>query len=239
MTIFNCDCDAAYPKATLAELRVRMLKRLGYSAQLVNPPANVVTKINDILAEAQREAYNEYEDFRTERWFSWDLVAGERFYDFPDNEDVCTKKWDPTRISYVGVYDDDHLEPLTFGIPPEILSNPQVNSRPYRYDIRQCIELWPAPESSNTYKLMVKGQFGLLPFVADGDYTTIDPDVIFYGAMFMFKDDRGDKNAGTYGGKQINRIEQLRAAAHFTSRYVPNSENLDPMPKPIFLPLEP
>lgn len=240
---YNCACDADYPKQTLAQLRTRMLVRLGYSQQLAAPPTGVVLKINDMLAESQRLAYNEYEDFRTERFYSWPMLAGVRFYDFPDNQEAtapgatCTDKlMDPTRVSWVGVSDGDRLVPLVAGIPPELYSNPQIESRPYRYEIRQCIEVWPAPESTE-YTLFVKGQFGLLPFAVDDDVTTIDPDVVFYGAMFLFKDDRGDNNAATYAGMQVNRIEQLRAAGHFTARYVPGHVMEEPMARPIFLPL--
>lgn len=239
MPEFNCNCAAGYATKTLAEMRQRMLIRLGYSQQLLDPPEGVVLKINDMLAEAQRQAYGEYEDFRTSRYYTFELLSGQRFYDFPNNMEECEKKMDPTRIEGVWIIDaNGRWRELAYGIRPEMFTDPENQGLPYAYDIRQCIEVWPAPEG-NDYRLAIKGNFGLLDFEADEDTTTIDVDVIFFGAMFMFKDDRGDNNAATYAGMQMNRIEQLRAAGHFTARYVPGEVVKDPLPQPIFLGLEP
>lgn len=236
-TVYNCDCDDDFPTETLAELRQKVLIEMGYSAQLASPPANVVLKINQALQYAQKFAFSEFYDSKLERFFTWDMVEGVRFYDIPQNIDECTKKLNIHRITWVGVQENnDRWYPLVFGIPPEFYTEPQITTRPNRYEIRQCIEVWPAP-GSDLYRLRIKGEFGLLPFTDDAHVTTIDPDVIFYGACFRLMRRRGDADADDYAGMQQRRMEQITEAMHFTARYVPGSRVQTDEARPIFLPL--
>ncbi len=67
------------------------------------------------------------------------------------------------------------------GSPPMLYTMIDKPWRPARYDIRQCIEIYPAPDT--TYWLWLRGHFGLLPFAADGDTTTIDSALVFLHAV--------------------------------------------------------
>lgn len=233
-TQYNCDCDDDFPTETLAALREKVLIEMGYSAQLANPPANVVRKINQALEYAQKFAYQEFYDSKLERFFTWNMVEGTRFYDIPQNADACTKKLNTARITWVGVQENnDRWYPMVFGIPPEFYTEPQITTRPNRYEIRQCIEVWPAP-GDGSYRLRIKGEVGLLRFTEDTDITTIDPDVIFYGACFRLMRRRGDADADDYAAMQQRRMEQITEAGHFTARYVPGVTVVADQPRPIF-----
>ena len=61
---------------------------------------NVVTRL---IQSAQEQLYRRYNALRTERFYSWPLVAGTRLYDLPDNQEACSKRLDPHKVTWVGV----------------------------------------------------------------------------------------------------------------------------------------
>lgn len=224
MTQFNFSCDTAYPSETLLTLRRRMIRRLGYSAQAANPPPGMAELVDDFLQEAQRLLHSgtNAELFRNKRWFTWPLVVGERFYGFADNveDPVCSKTLNPEMIEWIGVSDgDDNWRPLIRGIAPG-LYNDDIDGPPMRYEINQGIELWPAPDD-DTQKLRVYGNFDLLPFAADDDVTTIDPDCIFLHALATAKAHYKQADASVPIDKMNARIGDLVAATHQGQRYIP------------------
>jgi hypothetical protein len=218
-TNYNCDCDDAFPTATLAQLRQRMVVRLGYAALLVAPPG-LVLLLNDFLTQAQTLLYRKYSCFRTRRWFTWNMVQGGRFYDFGGNVDVCAKVLDPRKVEWVGISKGDvNWTELICGINPVMYRSMQ-QAIPQFYDIRQCIEVWPAP-NSDEWQLRIKGDFGLLPFVADSDVTTIDVEAIFLLALANAKAHYEQPDAGTTMAMATGLIADLTSGSHFTRRYVP------------------
>src|SRR5690606_13447152 len=161
----------------------------------------------------------QYPVLRTERFFTWNMVQGTRFYDLDANRDVCTKKLDARMLSWVGISDGcDQWRPLVCGIPPECYQVSDQQGVPHRYDIRQCIEVWPAPDSDD-YKLRIKGDFGLEPFEADEDQCTIDDEAVFLHALARLKAHQGDPDARNYQQDAIDYIGYLTAGAHLTRRY--------------------
>jgi hypothetical protein len=223
MTVYNCSCDSLYRKEKLSTLRRRMLVRMKYSAQAANPPPGKVEELNDYLMEAQRLCYEDYAGFRTERWFTWTMVAGERFYDFATNDEVtggeCSKPMQPEKVQWVGIERDGFWTGMERGISPAMYSNPTTQGFPTNYRIGQCLEIWPAPSDANLIRVF--GNFGLLPFAADDDYTTIDPDVIFCRAMTNAKAARGDSDAGNYRAQEELLVMNFVADAHRGKRYIP------------------
>jgi hypothetical protein len=75
---------------TLKQLRDDLMLRLGYAAQLANPPPGMPELLNAFLQDAQRSLIRRYPALRTERWFSWSLTAGVRFYDLTLNDEAAT-----------------------------------------------------------------------------------------------------------------------------------------------------
>lgn len=241
MAITQCACDNAFPSATLISLRTRLLTRLGFAAQLAAPPPGIPELLNDLIQQAQDSLFQDYSIFQTERYFTWTMVADERFYDLPGNDEqtatvACTKLLDPNKIQWAGIQYNGAMRPLLYGIPPILLRDPDTSTIPYRYEIRQCIEVWPAP--SDEMLLVLKGHFGLLPLLADTDTTTIDQQAIFLLAIANAKAHFGQPDAGNAASQAANYVGAMVAGGHRTSRYIPSAGiELAAVP-PHFLPLD-
>lgn len=243
MPNYNCNCgDSAYTD-TLSGLRRRVLIRLGFAAQLDNPPPGMVVLINDFLQTAQKQAYLRYPELGTERLFSWTMTPGERYYGIRENDeqtpyqsDSCTKVLEPKKISWVGFRDNNNTwVPLREGINPVRYTSDINTGWPDSYEIRQCIEVFPAPQQN--YTLWVKGHFGLLPFAEDTDVTTIDPELVYLLALAMAKAHYQQSDAQTIFTQATNYMGQLTAGQHGLKRYVPGTVEIPPEAPPVFLPL--
>lgn len=236
-TNYNCECDDPNPSQTLGELRTRMLRRLGFSANVEYPGPGMPELIDDFLQSSQEMLYRAYKVLRTKRFFTWDLQQGVRFYDLIDNVDVCQRKLDPRMIEWVGISNDTNWwTPLICGIPPECYSWNQVQGWPQRYEIRQCIEVWPAPDG-NPWQLRIKGDFGLERFTQDTDKATIDSEAVFLHALARAKAHLGHPDAANYERDCTAYIGRLTAGAHLTRRYVPGAIEEPSIPPPEWLPL--
>ena len=126
--------------------------------------------------------------------------------------------------------------PMSCGIPPEWYTTVLNAGIPSRYEIRQCIEIFPPPASSQ-YKLYVKGHFGLRPFDIDSDKPTIDGDLVYLWALANAKAHYQQPDAGTVGKQAQRRLENLTSGTHLTRRYVPGTKTPPPAVMPVFLPL--
>ncbi len=221
MTNFNCSCDEGmYNAETLYELRLSLLERLGYAASAANPPPGMVALLNNFLRRSQNFLYRRYRALHTERFFNWDMVEGERFYDLRDNSDECTRKWDPLKLSGVWLEDPNGAwMPLSQGIHPGCYTSVAQNGMPSMYDIRQCIEVFPAPDQA--YTLHVKGDFGLDRFTEDTDHATIDSELLFLWALANAKNHYGQADAQDVAAQGQTYLRELVAASHGTRRYVP------------------
>jgi hypothetical protein len=220
----NHGCDTAWPRRTLASLRTELLTRAGFAAQLVAgiEPEAEYTLAGYFLREAQELLYQRYDIFRVKRWFSWSLLTGVRHYDFTGNDDACDKLLNPNRIRWVGISQGDETwRELVQGIDPRGYGDGR-DSIPQFYEIGQGFEVWPAP-SDDTWTLRVQGDFGLEPFEADDDQTTVDPRAVFLLALANYKADKGQADAGNYMGQMQTYVGDLQAAAHGTRRYIPGT----------------
>ena len=203
---------------------------------LARRPVNLDNILNTILINAQEQLYRKYTVLRTERFYSWPLQEGVKFYDFAENEEACTKKMDPRRFSWVGVSDESNPQngwwrPLVAGIKPEFYSLQDQSSWPTHYEIRQCIEVWPVPDASaNT--LRIKGHFGLEPFADDNDKCTIDDTAVYLYALANAKGHFRQPDAAAYMKQAQDHIRNLTSGLHQTRRYVPREESAASMPRP-------
>ena len=73
----------SYPTQTLKQIRVRLLKRMGYSAMLATPPLGIEALLNDFIQGANEQLYFRYPMLRRKRWWNITLTIGSRFYDIP------------------------------------------------------------------------------------------------------------------------------------------------------------
>lgn len=236
---YNCDkLDlSGYPAQTLAQLRQRLLIRLGFASQAANPPPGMTAFCNELLLSAQNFIYRRYPALHTRRFFRWKLIPGQRFYSLKDNDDdvLSTFHMDPLKkIEWAGIQDTRNVwYPLIEGIPPALYTMITKPWRPARYDIRAGIEVYPAPDQ--TYWLWMRAHFGLLSFVNDSDAATIDSELVLLHALANGK--------AHYGQADANQIEQqansyrgeLIAGTHKTARYIPGAMPVPPAVRPTLI----
>lgn len=236
---FNCDCETVSPYDTLVNVRKRMLIRLGYPNQITSPPPGMALLIDEFVRGAQKLIYRQVQRAarRTERFYRWTMVPGVRYYGLLDNDDCCDFKLDPEKVTWVGFEDlNKAWYRLDDGIPPEYYTRANISfGWPTRFEIRSCIEIFPAPQAA--YTLWIKGDFGLSPLVADSDRCTIDDEAVFLLALGNAKTHYGQKDATAVMKQAGNYIMGVVSGSHGTKRYVPRSESDNPLTPPRFLPL--
>jgi len=225
VTSYNCDCDEDGPIVTdtLVSLRTRLMRRLGFSAQAASPPPGMAALLDDFLRSEQVRLYNRYPAVRKRRMFTWQLRQGVRFYDLSANRGLCTLKLDGRRIEWAGVSSgDDVWTPIICGIPPEAYTS-NLSGIVQRYEVRQCIEVWPAP-SDDLWLLRIKGDVGLLPFAADSDRSTIDAEPLFLSALARAKAHYRQPDAEIAATDASALLSSYTAASHGTRRYIPGGQ---------------
>lgn len=234
---FNCACETVSAYSTLAQLRIRMAIQCGYAAMSANLPVGQAVEFNEYLLTAQKQLYYKFRSQRTERLFKWQMVPGQRYYGIADSEDCCDLKLDPLAITWVGFEDLNRAwYRLIEGIDPVYYTRANINfGWPTRYEIRSCIEVFPAPQAA--YTLWIKGDIGLAPFAADADRPTFDDEAILLFAIANWKSAKGRADADRCMGQATQRIQDLTARKHGTARYVPSTYIQNPATPPRFLPL--
>jgi hypothetical protein len=215
-------------------------------------PANAIGVVKQILEDAQRTLYYRYDVFRVERFFTWTCVPGQNLYDFDANDEQtedppCLDQADPKKLYWVGMQREsqgDLWYSLICGIPPEFYSRNDHSYWPSRYDVRSCIEIWPAP-GTDAQKLRVKAQVALRAFAADDDEATIDDHAIYLLAVANCKAYFKQPDAAVYAGSRNSQLEtyvsSLVAGSHHTARYIPGERlrgalYVDPVPTVPFPP---
>lgn len=223
---YNCACDCfedgdPTPRRTLAELRRSMLIRLGYAAQLNNPPPGVLPLVDEYLRDAQLQIDVGFRERRIERFFRWPLIPGQRFYGLRANTDGCAAKLNRNLLSWVGIRERNGTwYPLIHGIPPEAYSRSLANTGwPTRYEIRECVELFPAPREE--LFLVIKGFVELWPLEEPTDYTTHDSQAVFLLALANAKAHYGHQDAGNIFAQADRYMAKMFANSHQTARYIP------------------
>lgn len=227
----NCECSAHDDARSLLELRTEMMVRMGWAARKNNPPPGVGDLLTSFLQTANRLMYRKYPTLRTVRFFQWELQAGVKFYDVKGNSDTCPAKMDPRKIKWVGVERDGVWYPLQHGIPPELYTWDQP-AWPVRYEIRECIEIWPRP-ADGAGRLMIKGDTTLQPFEADTDKPTVDDEVVFLMATAMAKGHYRHPDAGDYVALANQHIRDLVAGLHQSARYIPGQQAQPALREPV------
>ena len=240
MVTLNPAVTVANYTATLATLRVRVLRRLGFGAQTANPPPGMADLIDEFLSSAQVQLALRFPDLVTERYFTWTMTPGERFYTTSaDDEGVTSPDFilDPLKLSWVGVEDlNGAFFRVTEGIDPLLYTTETTNSRlPYRYEIRQSLEVFPAPDAA--YKLHVKGRTKNFAFASDSDIVTIDDELIFLLALANAKAHYQHPDAQVYFSQVTSHLGTLNAGTFGTARFVPGTFVPPPLAQPVLLPL--
>lgn len=228
----NCTCSDAGGRVyrTLLQLRQAIMRRLGWGNQLANPPPGSAAMIDSFLYEAQYSLYYRFESLRLERFFTWQLLPGVNLYGLGENIDDCDKRINPDRLRWVGSIREGGLWTyLLAGIPPVLNSYPETCTYPIRYEIRQCIEVWPIP-AENAGQLVIKGGAYLGAFAADDDVASVDDSLIFALALADAKAHYRQPDADRYVQRAEVLLNGLVAGTHGTKRYVPGDHSgLEPL----------
>jgi hypothetical protein len=236
MPVYNAPCDAGfYYNDTLGTLREDLLIRLGYAAQTNNPPPGMTMLLNNFLQRGQNFLYRRYRALQTERYFHWTMAVGERFYAVLDNEaqddPTCTRKLHPERITGAWVEDlNGAWLPLSRGINAGYFATVTQPGIPCCYEIRQNIEVYPAPSAA--YTLHIKGHFGLSRFTEDDDQCTVDSELLFLWALANAKNHYGQPDAADIATEAQTMLGTLVADSHGDARYIPGAAAPAPMVRP-------
>lgn len=206
-----------------------------YLAELYKrSPPNLAPTINEFLIDAQLYLYRRYSQLHTRRLFRWKMNPGQRFYSLKDSDEdvLCNYRMDPNKtIEWAGVQDSRNVwYPLIEGIEPQLYTMISKPWRPARYEIRQCIEIYPAPDQ--TYWLWMKAHFGLMAFVQDTDSTTIDAELVFLQALANAKAHFNQRDANNIEAQANAYRKELIAGTHGTNRYIPGSPMVPPAIRP-------
>jgi hypothetical protein len=244
---FICDCVDSNENETLGQLRTRMMRRLGYSAQATNPPPGMSELLDDFLRSSQRTLYLKNSALRTERLYRWTMVPGISYYGIRDNDgdtefsDIdCGKHLNTSayRITWVGLEDLNNMwMPMRCGIDPSFYTTAAQQGLPTLYEIRSCIEVFPVPNAA--YKLWIKGMMGIEPFVGSDDKTTIDSELVFLTALGRAKAHYKQSDAQAVQSEALAYLGDIIAGNHLTRRYVPNTYQLPPAVEPVMVDFNP
>ena len=211
---------------TLLQLRQALMRRLGFSTQVSVPPAGMTELLNEFLQSAQRALYMRPSVPRQERIYTWTMVNGIRFYGINDNEETGTgvgKDLSQYKVSWVGIERNGAWTQLKSGIPPEYYGVAGNVGYPSCYKIRQSIEVYPVPDTTEQY-LRVVGSFGLAPFSADTDTPTIDDELVFLMALYLAKRHYGQPDANDQLQIMEATLRGYVSGTHQTNRYIHGSE---------------
>ena len=235
---YNAACmDNSVPTDTLADLRQRVLIRLGFANSSANPPPGMTLLVNDFLESAQTYLYRRYKQLHTTRLFRWKINPGQRFYSLKDNDEdaMCNFNMDPNKkIEWAGIQDSRNVwYPLVQGIPPQLYTMINKPWRPARYEIRQAIEVYPAPDQ--TYWMWMKGHFGLMSFTLDTNSTTLDSELVFLHALANAKAHYGQPDANNIEAQANAYRMELIAGTHQTASYIPGTVAVPPAVRPTLI----
>lgn len=229
--------DEVVPTETLAALRTDILIELGFASQASNPPPGMALLVNSWLSRGQKYLYRRYSQLHTRRMFRWKINPGQRFYSLLDNDEnvLGNFQMDPTKqIEWAGIQDTRNVwYPLTEGIPPQLYTMITKPWRPARYEIKQCIEIYPAPDQ--TYFLWMKAHFGLMAFTADDNTTTIDATLLFLHVLSIAKAHYGQPDANNIQAMANAYRKELVAGTHGTKKYIPGTIAVPPAVRPTLI----
>lgn len=231
-TTMNCDCEVESPYRSIQALKRDMMIGLGYAAQADNPPPGIADELLYYLQRAQAQLIKKNPDLRTKRFFRWDTVQGTRYYDLDANTTSCGLRLRPDTVEWVGWRDSNgRWTPLVNGIPPEFYTSVTQEGFPTHYEIRSCLEIFPAPSTSG-WQLWIKGEFAQTAFANNEHKPIIDDEAVLLLAVAMHKGAKGKRDAGDAYAQATNYLRDLKAGKHGTRRYVPGTIVPPPMTQP-------
>lgn len=181
-----------------------------------------VPLLKEKLANVQEQLYDEFDwTFLRQVFPRFQLQAGQRFYDVPDEMNL-------ERIEEVAVWWGDVPHPLTQGIGfPEYSSydsdNDERSDPTLKWDIRwnetePQIEVWPVPASDSMH-LQIIGLRKLRPLIANNDVCDLDHlMLVLYAAAEL---DTNETSSKKLAARAERRFKQMKGrTAKSTGDYI-------------------
>lgn len=139
-----------------------------------------------------------------------------------ENNTAGPGRIDPRHVTWVGLsFNDNVWNPLIKGIPPMMFAQ-NINGVPTHYEIRQSLEIWPAPTTTD-WKIQVKGYFEPQVFESDDDSTTIDWQALYLRTLADLKVTYKQPDAMLWEQRAKEYIGALISGSHMTAHYVPGA----------------
>lgn len=216
---YNSPISESLGYRTMAQLRTDLLVRLGYAGQTSAVPQGMTELLTSFLKSAHKSLMLRPNVPRQERFFTWTIVDGQKFYGLDTNEETGTRRLNQFDVKWVGIERDDVWYPLQHGISPELYSQ-TTKGLPQRYQINSSIEIWPVPDNTAQF-LRIRGTFRAEAFSADGDTPTVDDELVFLYALSLAKAHYEHSDWQAPRGECELMIQGMIAGSHQTARYIP------------------
>ena len=207
----------ALPTArNLGSLRKELKDRLGFGAIGASAGANN-SLLDSMLRSAQELLYWEYTPRSTIETDSTVISQdGQNSYTWPDDVHI-------DRIISIVVEDTSESAPnrwpLVEGIEWTEDNYNTPKDKPRRYEVRASLEIWPQPDGNN-YTFHIEHIKRLANFLLDGDFATVDADVILMLALGNAKSHYRHPDAGVYNQQMLRMLGRLKKSEHGNKRYV-------------------
>ena len=125
------------------------------------------------------------------------------------------------KVTEAWLLDDTRWLPLSSPIPASLFNITQ-QTIPSHYELREFFEVFPEPNKA--YTAWIKGHFGLLPFTADADTTTIDPEIILLKALAWGKAHFRHSDALLWQAEADGFMRDLQSGVFAGKRYLPGPD---------------
>lgn len=211
---------------TLGDLRAVLRDRLGFASS-GGTSGVLQSNLNSILSSEQTVLYWTHEWARLRRYYDTTVGTSQHLINYPTG---CN----PDRIRAISVKVGDVWQPpMMKGIPPEFYTTQDVQTYPRRWEPYQQIEFWP--KADQLYNVRIFGLKDLDRFTQDGDYSTIDGDLILTAALGTAKAHYRHPDAALHVEQRAALLRSLKARSWGQTVFQPRDYEPEPLPKPVVI----
>jgi hypothetical protein len=213
----------ALPTArNLGSLRKELKDRLGFGAIGASAGANNAL-IDSFLRTAQELLYWEYTPRSIIETNSTVISQdGQNSYTWPDDvniDKIIQIVVEDTSISAPNRY------PLYEGIEWTEDNYNTPKDKPSRYEVRAMLEVWPQPDNAD-YIFHIEYVKRLGNFTLDGDFVTLDADLVLLLALSNAKAHYRHPDSSIYVSQVTRLLGKLKGAGLGKKRFVRGSRNI-------------
>lgn len=189
-------------RKTLGALRAEIAARLGFGSQ-GSAGGPKTTIINSFISRAQEHLYTQYEWPKLQKFAVLSPGMGQTLIDYPDDADPDYVTGMASSGAVTLTQPD--LRPMFRGIELRHRNSGISSSRPLRYEFKNQIEIWPAPDVLG-YTIRMDYVERLAPLVDDNSSLTLyDDQLVFLMALSNSKAHYRQPDAGAVAG-QLNSV---------------------------------